>query len=243
MANISLQSYSPASIGPLADRRVSYVGHGRLESSPETLSPLHVIEHEMGHVQEFRGAAARSNSEVRDIRVKINYELRDGRMVAVSGETSATTQKRPESKSKDLNLEPYSDGKSFKDLYLNSQNDEKKDEKEMKINPAKISEHEIKEDLESKIKELSVKLESEKSKVTAEGKDPKDTTNKNDRTFEISREKQRLEEQVRILKMKEALKDSFDILTDIRSKMLSNVFGMMQVGNESKPGQFVNALI
>ncbi len=242
MNRIALQP-NATQLNPLADRRVSYVGHGRLESSPETLSPLHVIAHEMGHVQEFRGEAYRSGSEVRNIDVKINYELRDGRMVAVSGETSAITSKRPERKSADASLEPYSDGKSFKDLYANSLEEEKKENQEPKANPLKISEREKKEELETKIKELSVKLESEKTKITAQGKDPKEETQKNERTHEIAKEKQRLEEQVRILKMKEALKESFDLLTDIRSKMLSDVLGIMQVGNETKPGQFVNTLI
>jgi hypothetical protein len=222
---------------------VSYVGHGRLESSPETLSPLHVIAHEMGHVQEFRGEAIREGSEVRDIHVKINYEIRDGRMVAVSGETSATTQKRIETKPKDPSLEPYSDGKSFKDLYTNSLEEDKKEGRESKVNSFKISEREKKEELETKIKELAVKLESEKTRETAEGNDPKALTNKNDRAREITQEKQRLEEEVRILKMKEALKESFDMLTDIRTMMISNVLGIMQVGNETKPGQFINTLI
>ncbi len=228
---------------PLADRRVSYVGHGRLESAPETLSPLHVIAHEMGHVQEFRSEAFRTGSEVRDIHVKINYELRDGRMVAVSGETSATTQKRPEARATDASLEPYSDGKSFKDLYVNSLEEEKKEARDPKENPFKISEREKKEELETKIKELSVKLESEKTKVSAQGQDPKDLIQNDSRAKEIAQEKQRLEEQVRLLKMKEALKESFEMLTDIRNSMLSNVFGLMQIGNESKTGKLVDKLI
>lgn len=242
MSGISLQTYLPQ-MSPLADRRVSYVGHGRLESSPETLSPLHVITHELGHVQEFRGDAVRNGSEIRDIQVKINYEIRDGRMVAVSGETSATSQKRIESKSKDSSLEPYSDGKSFKDLYANSLEEENKESKENQTTAVKKTDREKKVELETKIKELEVRLEGEKSKEKSVGKDTSDIAQKNDRAREIALEKQRLEEQVRIIKMKEALKESFDMLTDIRKMMLSNVMGIMQIGNESKPGQFVNALI
>ncbi len=228
---------------PYADKRVSYVGHGRLESAPETLSPLHVIAHELGHVQEFKGDAFRNGSEIRDVRVKINYELRDGRLIAVSGETSATTQKRTDVKPKDPSLEPYSDGKSFKDIYTNSKDDEKKAGKPEKPNQIEIIERDKKEELENKIKDLEVRLGSEKTKETAEGKDPKELTGKNERAREIASEKRRLEEEVRLLKMKEALKDSFDMLTDIRKVMISNIFGMMQVGNESKPGQLVNTLI
>jgi hypothetical protein len=243
MNTVSLQTNSPRMISPSADRRVSYVGHGQLESSPETMSPLHVIAHEMGHVQEFRGEAYRSGSEIRDIHVKINYEIRDGRMVAVSGETSATTQKRVEVKPKDTSLDPYSDGRSFKDLYANALEEDKKEGKDAKDNAFKITDREKKVELESKIKELAVKLESENTKEKVQTSDSKDDVQKSERTREISREKQRLEEEVRILRMKEALKESFDMLTDIREMMISNAMGIMQVGNETKKGQFVNTLI
>ncbi|GBF50219.1 hypothetical protein LPTSP4_17430 [Leptospira ryugenii] len=225
------------------DRSVSYIGHGRRESAPETMSPLHVISHELGHVQEFKQEALRSGSEIRDIHVKINYEFRDGRMVAVSGETSAITQKRETEERRDPKLEPYSDGKSLKDRFEQSLEESKKKDKKDSVSSAEKNDQLKKEELETKIKDLEQKLGSQKSKETSSFNNSIDPTSKSEREKEMESEKRRLEEEVRILKMKEALKESFDMLTDIRKLMVSNIFGMMQVGNETKAGGVFNALV
>ncbi|TGN19426.1 hypothetical protein [Leptospira idonii] len=241
-----LQNHTAHLKNPYQDNRVSFVGHGRLESSTENLSALHVIAHELGHVQEFKNQAFQEGSEVRSVQVKINYEMRDGRMVAVSGETSATTQKRPESISKtDPSLEPYSDGKSFKDLFSVSKEEEDKKAKDKdRMNPVQAVEREKKEELESKIKDLEIRLESEKQKgKSSVGSDKTKSFEEDDKAKEIASEKRRLEEEVRLLKMKENLRETFDMLSDIRKLMVSNVFGMMQAGNESKSGNFLNTLI
>lgn len=78
------------------DQTIHYKGHGQLESSPASLSVLHVISHEMGHVAEFRSQAHRDGAEIRDIDVDIRYEIRDGRLVAVGGETKVTSAYRKE---------------------------------------------------------------------------------------------------------------------------------------------------
>ncbi|BDA80066.1 hypothetical protein LPTSP3_g29960 [Leptospira kobayashii] len=229
--------------GLYTDRRVSYVGHGQLESAPETFSALHVISHELGHAQEFRNQAFRDGAEVRSLDVKINYELRDGRMVAVSGETSAITQKRKESSSGDPSLQPYSDGKSFQDIFsAKSKEEDEKKAKDKDNELVKRAEHDKKEVLETRIKELEVRLDSEKKKEISQNKG--DLPGEQDvKSREIAQEKRRLEEEVRFLKMKEEIKETFSMLTDIRKMMVSNVFGMMQVANDSKPGQFFETFI
>lgn len=81
------------------DSSVQYIGHGQLESSPQSMSVLHVISHELGHVAEFRNEAIRDKAELRSLEVSIHYEMRDGKLVAVAGETRATTVKKSEESS------------------------------------------------------------------------------------------------------------------------------------------------
>lgn len=237
----------------LQDRRVNYVGHGRLESAPETLSALHVISHELGHVNEFKNEAIREGADLQSIRVKINYELRDGRLVAVSGETQALSRKKKE----DESLNPYSDGKKFQDLFQIQKTEKEEDTKKGKESEIasldKIEKVRTK-DLENKIRDLESKLESEKragsnpsnfKNETAEGKESFGTltVDKSERAREIEQEKRRLEEEVRYLKVKEQLKETFSMLTDIRKSMISNVFGMIDFGNESKSGNVLDTFV
>ncbi|PJZ71117.1 hypothetical protein CH373_00935 [Leptospira perolatii] len=93
-----------ASLDMYRDRSVHYIGHGQLESSTESSSILHVISHELGHVAEFKNEAARDNADVRSIDVSIHYEMRNGKLVAVSGETKAVTVKK-ENQTKQTDLE------------------------------------------------------------------------------------------------------------------------------------------
>lgn len=76
------------------DTSVKYIGHGQLESAPQASSILHVISHELGHVAEFRNEAIRDSAEIRSLDVSIEYEMRDGKLIAVAGETRATTVKK-----------------------------------------------------------------------------------------------------------------------------------------------------
>nr|WP_244241342.1 hypothetical protein [Leptospira perdikensis] len=220
------------------DRRVNYVGHGKLESSPESLSALHVISHELGHAAEFKNEAFREGRDVQSVQVKINYELRDGRMVAVSGETHAVT--RPKSNSEeDPFFSPYSDGKSIKDLFqLKEEEDKKPNSKEKtKLNPKEIMQKSHEKDLESKIKELETRLESEKTKKSSSD------VHSAERLKEIESEKKRLEEEVRLIRVKEQLKETFALLTDFRKMMTSNLFGMMSIQTESNSGTYLDTFV
>ena len=71
---------------------IQYIGHGRVESSPSSTSIMHVIAHELDHVAEFKSQAIRDSAEIRSLDIKIDYEYRNGKMVAVGGETSVITE-------------------------------------------------------------------------------------------------------------------------------------------------------
>lgn len=237
---IDESSFNRMNVDLQRDRRVSYIGHGTLESAPETLSALHVISHELGHAQEFKNEAFREGRDIQSVQVKINYELRDGRMVAVSGETHAIT--KPKSKQEeDPSLQPYSDGKSAQDLFQ-QRLEEEKEAKEKSIdgsdrsNPKEIQKRSYEKNLESKIKELETRLESEKSKKTSDASSA-------ERQKELESEKKRLEEEVRMLRIKEQLKETFALLTDFRKMMTSNVFGMMNVQMDSRYGSNLDTFV
>lgn len=222
------------------DRRVNYVGHGKLESAPESLSALHVISHELGHAQEFKNEAFREGREVQSVHVKINYEFRDGRMVAVSGETEAVT--KPKIKvTEDPSLTPYSDGKTLKDLFQQKVEEEKENkdhnlEKTDRNNPKEIQKRSYEKNLETKIKELETRLESEKSKKSSD-------IESTERTKELESEKKRLEEEVRLLRIKEQLKETFALLTDFRKMMSSNLFGMINYQVDSRYGSTLDTFV
>jgi len=224
--------------------RVSYLGHGQLESSTENLSSLQVISHELGHVQEFRREAREDGADIRSLDVKIHYELRGGKLVAVGGETSVLTAKRNEEITTS-NLEPYSDGQSLKDFL--KQTPEKKG-----FDPREINTIEKKEELESKIKNLEDLLHADtefsydslgKSNTNANPLERKSSKSEFYKE-EMVREKKRLEEEVRLLKMQEETRKTFAMLTELQKTMVANVFGMMQIGSEDlKPGTLLETFI
>ena len=77
------------------DVRIHYKGHGKLESAPTSSSIIHVIAHELDHVTEFKARAVRDKVDIRNLDMKINFEFRDGKLVAVGGKTQVTTSPRP----------------------------------------------------------------------------------------------------------------------------------------------------
>lgn len=76
---------------PLEDSELHFRGHGKLESASESSSILHVISHELDHVAEFKAQSIRDQTEIRSIDMKIHFEFRDGRLVAVGGNTKMTS--------------------------------------------------------------------------------------------------------------------------------------------------------
>ncbi len=78
----------------LLDSEILYKGHGKIESASESSSIIHVISHELEHVAEFKAEAKRDQVEIRSIDMQIHFEFRDGRLVAVGGETKMTSAEK-----------------------------------------------------------------------------------------------------------------------------------------------------
>lgn len=89
---INYQQQSQFIQKPKADETVYYVGHGKLEKSPASTSVMHVISHELDHVAEYKSKAVRDHLDIRSLDMKIDYELRNGKLVAVGGETTVTAE-------------------------------------------------------------------------------------------------------------------------------------------------------
>jgi hypothetical protein len=95
----------------LLDSEILYKGHGKIESASESSSVMHVISHELEHVAEFKAQANRDEVQIRSIDMQIHFEFRDGRLVAVGGETKMTSAEKTSSKEeigKQLDLFPNS---------------------------------------------------------------------------------------------------------------------------------------
>lgn len=103
-------------LGIPRDESLYYIGHGQLESAPASTSVLHVISHELGHVAEFKSEAIRDRAEIRSLNMKIHYEFRDGKLVAVAGKTEVITAKKPEEPSHKNNEISQQDSWKEKDL-------------------------------------------------------------------------------------------------------------------------------
>jgi ABC-type phosphate transport system auxiliary subunit len=208
---------------------IHYIGHGRLESSPENFSILHVVAHELSHVQEFKNEAFRENADIAEIRVKIDYEMRpNGKMVAVSGETTAITQKKNESDSNNSLFEPYTKEKKNSDSSINESKEEKSDENKAS---------------QEKMKELNLisrkdKLEAKLAKVESElnNLDEKFLENLDMKKQELSREKRKVEEELRLLKMEEETKKNFEFLSEAQKEKVKNAFA---IGKNATSGELL----
>lgn len=217
---------------------IQYIGHGRLESSPENFSILHVVAHELSHVQEFKNEAFRENADVAEIRVKINYEMREnGKLVAVSGETSAVTKKRPDEE-KDSKLEPYTNiPKKQEDPSSEENNSDKK------VNSKK----DIQEfNLLSRSDTLNARLKNVENEITSLDSSPEFVNNplvEKDidlRKQELQREKRKIEEDIRLLKMEETTKKNFQFLANAQKDLLKNAFLPIDKDNNLLLGSLLN---
>ncbi|WCL49023.1 hypothetical protein [Leptospira sp. GIMC2001] len=254
---------------------IGYIGHGKLESAPENFSILHVVSHELGHVQEFKNQAFRDNSDITEIRVKIDMEMKEnGKLVAVSGETSATTRSKPEKSNSDSLFEPYknqkpninkAEKKEESDLSEKTKNesDSKKDIKEWNLISRRDS-------LESRLKQLDteiISLEAEslpkfsnnsnyamnlsnsvndsyRSSGSTESQSSKESNGdvqvSSHRKENLIRERRRLEEEVRLLKMEEDTKKNFQLLIQSQRDNIESAF-RIGVSNGYKPGSLLDA--
>ena len=68
--------------------KVYYQGHGVMESAASHDSISHVMGHELGHVGELKQEAFLLGGNLKYLDIELDYEFRDGKVVAVSGETT-----------------------------------------------------------------------------------------------------------------------------------------------------------
>jgi hypothetical protein len=87
---------------PRENDTIYYIGHGLLEKASSNNSIMHVISHELDHVAEFKSQAIKDHAEIRSLDMKIDYEYRNGKMVAVSGETSVLMEPVKETSKKPI---------------------------------------------------------------------------------------------------------------------------------------------
>ncbi|MCC5813962.1 MAG: hypothetical protein JJT78_04340 [Leptospira sp.] len=212
---------------------IHYIGHGRLESSPENFSILHVVAHELSHVQEFKNEAFRENADIAEIRVKIDYEMRpNGKMVAVSGETTAVTQKKSESDSNSSLFEPYTKEKKNSHNQIDEENEKESNEKKIssqeKMN--ELNRISRKDNLEAKLEKVESELKNLKNI------DEKYLDNLDMKKQELSREKRKVEEEIRLLKMEEETKKNFEFLSDAQKEKVKNAFS---IGKNTSSGELL----
>jgi hypothetical protein len=218
---------------------IAYIGHGQLESSPENFSILHVVSHELSHVQEFKNEAFRQGEDIAEIRVKINMEMRgNGKLVAVSGETSATTKKRVE-KDNDSLFEPYKRPENYnKTLDASKDNsiDENSKAMDSKKNIQELNIVSRRDSLESKISELELEIQSQENSSNLREVD----SNTNPKKQELLREKNRIQEEIRILKMQEDSKKNFQMLSQAYKNMIDDAFNLGKNSNSKKNGNLLD---
>ncbi len=195
------------------DTSVQYIGHGQLESSPQSTSVLHVISHELGHVAEFRNEAIRDRAEIRSLEVSIHYEMRDGKMVAVAGETRATTVKKPEKEtSKTQELETSN----------SNSNEDKKPEANEAKNPGRSNMISDKEwELMSEMREIDLELNSLDKNELISAEDPERKSGDEARKhMELIERKRKLEMALSQEKLKALLDETLQTIQELNEKQI-----------------------
>lgn len=201
---------------PSSDSRIFYVGHGGMESSSSILSPLHVISHELGHVQELRRSAMERGESVSGMQVKINYEFRNGRLVATSGETTANFRKEDR-----VTLSEMAK-KTLESLNEKSKTDEDSDSQTNEIDKNSLQtpdqEDKLIQSLEDRLRVL--KQEVDEKKKFGEIDPLKEE------------EKRQVETELRVQKLKQELEKSFDLLKKANEAHSKNPFKLIQANYE-----------
>lgn len=195
------------------DTSVKYIGHGQLESAPQASSVLHVISHELGHVAEFRNEAIRDNAELRSIDVSIEYELRDGKLVAVAGETRATTVKKAEEKKSNLSsLNEEEVGNTDKSV-----DQAKKKEAASRSNMISDKEWE----LMSELRDIDLELNRlDKNQASSHDDPEKKSEDEARRHMELIEKKRKLEMALSQEKLKALLEETLKTIQELNQKQI-----------------------
>ncbi|MBM9579075.1 hypothetical protein JWG45_18160 [Leptospira sp. 201903070] len=212
-------------LGIPRDESLHYIGHGQLESAPASTSILHVISHELGHVAEFRSEAMRDRADIRSLNMKIHYEFRNGKLVAVSGETEAVTVKKSEEKPN-------------KNELAESQTPKEKEavEKEKK---SEISKSEL-EDKEKQILSEIRKVESELKAFESEKDSEKEKGISATRKVELEERKRKLEISLNQEKLKGILEETLDTFSELMDKQTRMNLKLLNSGVSDNIGKLID---
>ncbi|EMN02780.1 hypothetical protein LEP1GSC021_3866 [Leptospira noguchii str. 1993005606] len=213
-------------LGIPRDESLYYIGHGQLESAPASTSVLHVISHELGHVAEFKSEAIRDRAEIRSLNMKIHYEFRNGKLVAVAGETEVITAKKPEETSHKSNEISKQDSWKEKDF-------PKKEE------TSKIRSEDREKQILSEIRRIESELKIFETKKNAEEKKEFDSIRKT----ELEEKKRKLEMVLSQEKLKAVLKDTMDTFRELISNQTRMSLKIFNTNVSDKLGNFLDAKV
>ncbi|TGM08949.1 hypothetical protein EHQ76_03095 [Leptospira barantonii] len=213
-------------LGIPRDESLHYIGHGQLESSPASTSILHVISHELGHVAEFRSEAMRDSAEIRSLDMKIHYEFRNGKLVAVSGETQATTVKKSEDSPRKNEITPQEN--SIK---------EESPKKEEKPEASKVNLEDKEKEILSEIRRIESELQTFETKADVEEEKGIGSTRKT----ELEERKRKLEMSLNQEKLKAILEDTMDTFKELVDKQTQMSFRILNANSSDKLGNLFDA--
>ncbi|AVV50511.1 hypothetical protein [Leptospira santarosai] len=208
------------------DESLHYIGHGQLESAPASASVLHVISHELGHVAEFRSEAMRDRAEIRSLNMKIHYEFRNGKLVAVAGETEAVTVQKPE--------ETTQKNEISRDESSNEEGVSKKEEKSYTFG------NEL-EDKEKQILSEIRKIESELQTFEVKRKLEEEKGFDSVRKVELEERKRKLEMALNQEKLKMILEDTLNTFKEFIDKQARTGLKMVNANVSVKVGNIFDA--
>ncbi|UOG60716.1 hypothetical protein [Leptospira noguchii] len=211
-------------LGIPRDESLYYIGHGQLESAPASTSVLHVISHELGHVAEFKSEAIRDRAEIRSLNMKIHYEFRNGKLVAVAGKTEVITAKKPEETSHKNNEISQQDSWKEKDLPKKEETSKTKSEDREKQILSEIRR------IESELKIFETKKNGEKESDSI-------------RKTELEEKKRKLEMVLSQEKLKTVLKDTMDTFRELMDKQTRMSLKIFNTNVSDKLGNFLDAKV
>ncbi|MCG6166358.1 hypothetical protein [Leptospira sanjuanensis] len=217
-------------LGIPRDESLHYIGHGQLESSPASTSVLHVISHELGHVAEFRSEAMRDRAEIRSLDMKIHYEFRNGKLVAVSGETQAVTAKKSEESSRKNEI--IQDNQKSAESAETSREKETR-QKEEKADSSKIRLEDKEKQILSEIRKIESELKTfETENQGAEQEKGFDSTRKT----ELEERKRKLEMALNQEKLKSILEDTMETFQELTDKQTQMSLRILNANSSDKLG-------
>ncbi|WP_061278321.1 hypothetical protein [Leptospira interrogans] len=212
-------------LGIPRDESLYYIGHGQLESAPASTSVLHVISHELGHVAEFKSEALRDRAEIRSLNMKIHYEFRNGKLVAVAGETEVVTAKKSEETLR-------------KDTETSQQESLKEKDFPKKEETSKTKSEDREKQILSEIRRIESEL-----KIFETKKDVEEKGFDSIRKTELEEKKRKLEMVLSQEKLKAVLKDTMDTFKELMDKQTTMSLKIFNTNVSDKLGNFLDARI